>query len=90
MNLPALDLMQHPAGHCEGREFMWAQYLNSTLWGRLVVLDVRSFYLVWLNDKDRPGFWISLRDGSSGTLDVLATGQCSIKWNNDADEISWH
>ena len=50
----------------------------------------KSAGTVGLNDKNRPGFWISLRGGSSGTLDVLATGNCSINWNNDADEVAWY
>ena len=86
----ASDLMVHPTGHCDGRELKWSHYLNSTPWGRDIVLLVRAFHIVWLSDKNRPGFWISLRDGSSGTLDVLESGNCSIKWNNDADEVAWN
>jgi hypothetical protein len=71
----AIDLMHNPAGHGEAaRKFIWSNYLNSTPWGQQIVLDVRSFYLAWLNDKNRNGFWIRHNDVSSGTLGVLGTG----------------
>jgi hypothetical protein len=84
-----LDLMQSPAGHCGTHDFSWTQYLNSTEWGRRIVLDVREFYLVWLEQRNRPGFWLRLRNGNSGTTDVLAAGRCEIKLDAEADEVSW-
>ena len=84
-----LDLRQHPGGHGDFRRFLWSHYLNSTDWGRQIVLNVSSFYLVWLESKNRVGFWIRLLDGTSGTIDVLGDARCPIKWNAEADEVSW-
>ncbi len=76
-----LNLMDNPDGHLPlcaaehgtiGRGFLWRKHLNSTEWGRRIVLNVQSFYLVFLERQSRPGLWIRLDHGSEGTLDVLA------------------
>jgi hypothetical protein len=85
----AVDLMLHPAGHTMSRDFKCAHYLNPTPWGQKIVLDVCEFHIIWLKHKKRPGFWIRLNDGSFGTLDVLGSDHCPIRWNDDADEVEW-
>ena len=56
-----LDLIRNPAGHCRTHDFLWWQYLNSTEWGQVVVLDVRHFYPARLEERNHQGFWIRLR-----------------------------
>ena len=82
-----VDLMEHPAAHTDDN-FRWTHYLNSTPWGRDIVLDVCYFYLVWLEDKERPGFGFCLTCGVSGTIDTLGSGRARIKWDPNADEVS--
>jgi len=83
-----VNLMVETSGHSDGH-FYFSHYLNATPWGRELVLDVDSFYLVWLLKQERPGFWMRLRNGSCATLDVMSHGPCVPKWNEESDEVLW-
>ena len=84
-----VDLMRQGAGHTTGSDFKWAFYLNSTPWGREMVATVEQFHLVWFKQKDRAGFWVSVQDGSYATIDPQGTHRVPIRWNGDAEEVSW-
>lgn len=83
-----VNLMENTSAHTNDH-FRWTHLLNSTPWGRDIVLDVDAFFLVWFVQKERPGFWFHCRNGECGTVDPLCHGQCIPKWNEKADEISW-
>ena len=84
-----VDLMEPPSGHNLQPEFYWPHYLNSTPWGRQIVFDVTALHVVWFSQKQRPGFWMSLRSGGHGTVDAMSPGHCVAKWNDEADEVAW-
>ena len=64
----------------------WSQYLNSTPWGRDIVMQVTRFYIVWLEDVDRPGFFAETSTtGVEWRIDPMA----STPLQSGRDGVSW-
>ena len=56
--------------------------------GGEIVLQVIEFYMVWLLDVDAAGFWYSLQDGTTFSLEVGdTTKKCKVRRGND--NVSW-
>ena len=84
-----IDLREHPRGHAHAdRPFYFDTFLNHFDWGKEIVLQVIEFYMVWLLDVDAAGFWYSLQDGTTFSLEVGdTTKKCKVRRGND--NVSW-
>lgn len=84
-----IDLRAHPRGHAHAdRPFYFDTFLNHFDWGKEIVLQVNEFYMVWLLDVDAAGFWYSLQDGTTFSLEVGdTTKKCKVRRGND--NVSW-
>jgi hypothetical protein len=84
-----IDLRAHPRGHAHAyRPFYFDTSLNHLNWGKEIVLQVNEFYMVWLLDVDAAGFWYSLQDGTTFSLEVGdTTKKCKVRRGND--NVSW-
>ena len=84
-----IDLRAHPSGHAHAdRPFYFDTFLHHFDWGKEIVLQVNEFYMVWLLDVDAAGFWYSLQDGTTFSLEVGdTTKKCKVRRGND--NVSW-
>ena len=89
MSTFCIDLRAHPHGHAHAdRPFYFDTFLNHFDWGKEIVLQVIEFYMVWLLDVDAAGFWYSLQDGTTFSLEVGdTTKKCKVRRGNDS--VSW-
>ena len=84
-----IDLRAHPSGHADAdRPFYFDAFLNHFDWGNEIVLLVKEFYMVWLLDVDRAGFWYSLQHGTTASIEVGYNAKnCKVRPGND--NVSW-
>ncbi len=57
-------------------------------WGHEIVLLVKEFYMAWLLDVDRAGFWYSLQDGTTASIEV-GYNATNFKVRPGNDNVSW-
>ena len=84
-----IDSVVNPGGHAhEGRPFFVDAFLNNFSWRRDIVLQVNQFYIVWLSDVTSPGFWYSLQDGTTASIEVGDKARnCTVRSGDDS--VSW-